>query len=50
MAVRMLGSCHWIVGTSEAFVANAHDFGEFATLNHLLFEIDLAAVNCAWLG
>lgn len=32
MAVRMLGSCHWVVGTSEAFVANAHDFGEFATL------------------
>lgn len=32
MAVRMLGSCHWIVGTSEAFVANAHDFGEAATL------------------
>lgn len=31
MAVRMLGSCHWIVGTSEAFVANAHDFGEFVT-------------------
>lgn len=31
MAVRMLGSCHWVVGTSEAFVANAHDFGDSAT-------------------